>query len=155
MTDETIHLIHGALGGLPPKVPCVECPLRRDANPGALGGYSPTMYLNALHGPADIACHLSKGFGGDLAKQKSCAGVAAYRASLNVTTAHPLSHATAAKDYIAGLAAKGDRRALDMCFDNPNGFILHHFVQAGQDADWWVLPKGRDPSKPCGQERKG
>ncbi len=151
MQDEPIQLVHGALGRIPAKVPCVECPLRRDANPGALGGWTPTMYLTALHGPADIACHLSKGFGSDLSKQRSCAGVAAYRASLNVTSAHPLSHARAASDYVRGLGAGGDRRALDMCFDSPNAFMLHHAVPEGEAAQWWVLPKGRDENTPCGQ----
>lgn len=146
---EDIILQHGAMGRPPAKVPCIECPLRKDAAPGALGGWTPTQYLKGLHGPADIACHLSKGFAsGDHARQRSCTGVAAYRAAVGwaeTGVAHPLSHARVAVDQVKDFE---EGRALS--FDNPNAFILHHHVQEGQDADWWVLPNGRDPNKPCG-----
>jgi hypothetical protein len=67
----------------PVKVPCVECPLRRDSAKGYLGGYSPEMYLDILHSPASIACHSSKGFHTrEIEKQSFCTGVAAYRANV-------------------------------------------------------------------------
>jgi hypothetical protein len=63
--------------------PCKECPLRRDSLPGYLGGYTPEMYIEILHSPASIACHSSKGFHeGDLSTQRSCTGVAAFRANV-------------------------------------------------------------------------
>lgn len=141
------------MGRPPPRKPCVECPLRKDANPGALGGWTPTMYLTGLHGPADIACHMSSGFAdgsGDHKRQKSCAGVAAYRASVGwlehgAGGAHPLSTAVS-----AAKAMTDNEEGKALSFADPNEFILHHHVQAGQDAQWWVLPKGRDPKKPCG-----
>jgi len=62
---------------------CVECPLRRDAVPGYLGGYSPEMYLAVLHSPASIACHMTPGFRErDISRQHHCTGVAAYRANV-------------------------------------------------------------------------
>lgn len=67
----------------PAPAPCVECPLRRDSKPGYLGGYTPEMYLDVLHGPASLACHSSPGFHhGDIEQQRHCTGVAAYRANV-------------------------------------------------------------------------
>jgi hypothetical protein len=65
------------------KEPCRECPLRRDSVPGYLGGYTPKMYTDIMHGPASIACHSSEGFHeGQIEKQRHCTGVAAYRANV-------------------------------------------------------------------------
>lgn len=64
-------------------VPCVECPLRRDSAPGYLGGYTPEMYVEVLHGPASLACHTSPGFHTrQIDQQRHCTGVAAYRANV-------------------------------------------------------------------------
>jgi len=64
-------------------VPCRECPLRRDAVPGYLGGYTPEMYVEVLHSPASLACHSSPGFHeGQIGRQNHCTGVAAYRANV-------------------------------------------------------------------------
>ena len=46
----------------PAKIMCAECPLARTSTPGFLGGYTALQYLQILHGPASIACHMSKGF---------------------------------------------------------------------------------------------
>lgn len=65
------------------KLPCVECPLRRDSAPGYLGGYTPEMYLEVMFSPASIACHSSPGFHeGEVGKQHHCTGVAAFRANV-------------------------------------------------------------------------
>lgn len=73
----------GQFGHAARKDPCRECPLRRDSAAGYLGGYSVENYLHILHGDADIACHMSPGFHErDLSQQRSCTGVAAYRANV-------------------------------------------------------------------------
>jgi hypothetical protein len=106
----------GAFGNLPTRRPCVECPLRRDAKPGHLGGYTAEQYVDVLHGIADIACHLSPGFPHNRAEQRSCTGVAMYRANLRVW---PLAdNALAAVDHVGR-----DRAAV---FDDPLAFIRHH-----------------------------
>lgn len=147
---EDIEMIPGRMGRPPARKTCRECPLRKDANRGALGGWTPMMYLRGLFGPADIACHLSSGFkDGERERQKSCTGVAAFRANVSGWEAssgvHPLSHAKEAVDAIAGEA---ETRA--ECFSDPNEFLAHHDVPEGAAQNWMVLPKGRDPNKPCG-----
>lgn len=74
----------------PLRTPCNECPLRRDSKAGYLGGYTPEMYIEVLHGPASLACHSSKGFHeGILETQRHCTGVAAFRANVgHVCHAH-------------------------------------------------------------------
>ena len=100
----------------PPKTPCAECPLRKDSIRGALGGYTAMQYLVVLHGIADLACHMSKGFPADRSQQRSCAGVAMYRAHNRLK---PWGHAMEAVAVLAG----EDR---SMVFDHPLGFLLHH-----------------------------
>jgi hypothetical protein len=71
--------------GLPPTdKPCRECPLARAAVVGALGGYTVAQYLEVLHGIADLACHLSRGFPNNPEEQRSCTGVAMFRANLGI-----------------------------------------------------------------------
>lgn len=78
--DETIHLIHGKLGHAPAKGTCVQCPIRRDSKRGELGGWTPEMYIRGMMGPADFACHMSKGFDvNDRDAQRSCTGVGNFR----------------------------------------------------------------------------
>jgi hypothetical protein len=106
---------------LPLSQPCKECPLRRDAMPGYLGGYTPEMYIEVLHSPASIACHSSPGFHkGDIGRQRSCTGVAAFRANVDhicqiggVTT-----HAQNATDAIG--------KDTDKFFATDQEFIDHH-----------------------------
>ena len=69
----------------PAKVACAECPLRKDSHPGYLGGYTPEMYVEVLHSPASIACHLANtGLADD---QRHCVGVCAYRANVGYVPA--------------------------------------------------------------------
>lgn len=64
------------------KVPCVECPFRRDSAPGYLGGYTPEMYMDVTFSPASLACHKSNGFHeGEIERQRVCTGIAAFRAN--------------------------------------------------------------------------
>lgn len=82
MTDHK-PIKRGRFGRPPAKAPCIECPLSRQAKPGALGGYTVQQYLDVLHGIADLACHLSPGFKAKRPEdQRSCTGVAMYRANV-------------------------------------------------------------------------
>lgn len=66
-----------------PHSPCRECPFRRDATPGYLGGYTPEMYMDIVRSPASIACHLSNGFQTrEIETQHHCYGAAAFRANI-------------------------------------------------------------------------
>jgi len=69
----------------PAKTMCAECPLSRQSTPGFIGGYTVAQYIEILHGPASIACHMSRGFKDGLEgieDQRHCTGVAAYRANV-------------------------------------------------------------------------
>jgi hypothetical protein len=102
---------------LPAKDPCKECPVARAALPGALGGYTPEQYLEVLHGPADLACHMSPGFPDDVTRQRSCTGVAMYRANCGLAPAGRSA-------YDAVQATGPDDRA----FASPEEFARHHRV---------------------------
>lgn len=108
-------LKRGRFGALPSKRPCVECPLRRDAKPGALGGYTVEQYLEVLHGIPDLACHLSPGFPSDPAATRSCTGVAMYRANNGIV---PARNAAKAVAHVGQ-----DRQAV---FASPAEFARHH-----------------------------
>ncbi len=54
--------------------PCTDCPLRRDALKGWLGGDKPDEYLSLLHSDVTIDCHVHEGV--------QCAGAAIYRANV-------------------------------------------------------------------------
>jgi hypothetical protein len=115
-TIDHLPIKAGACGEMPSKLPCVECPLARASIPGRLGGYTVQQYLHILHHIADIACHMSPGFPDDMATQRSCTGVAMYRANAGVI---PSGHAYEAVRAVAG----GDCTA---AFANPREFALHH-----------------------------
>ncbi len=51
--------------------PCSDCPMRRDALPGWLGGYTAEQYAHLCHSDLVIDCHSHSG--------SSCAGVSIYR----------------------------------------------------------------------------
>lgn len=100
--------------------PCAECPLRKDATPGYLGGYTPEMYIDVLRSPASIACHSSPGFQeGNISTQRHCTGVAAFRANVGhvcmvngfPTTAH----------YSTVKIGHDER-----FFESDESFIAHH-----------------------------
>jgi hypothetical protein len=101
----------------PPKPDlCLECPLSRRSISGALGGYTVQQYLEILHGPAAIACHMSKGFPHNRAEQRHCTGVAMYRAN---TGCRPVGGAMTAVELI------GPNHSL--VFSNSRQFRTHHW----------------------------
>lgn len=98
------------------KASCAECPLRRDSIAGYLGGYSPEMYLDVLHGDASLACHSSKGFHqGTIETQHVCTGVAAYRANVG--------HVCFSTAHDSTVAIGEDR---EHYFGSPSEFHDHH-----------------------------
>jgi hypothetical protein len=112
-------LKHGKFGHLPAKVPCNECPLSRKSKPMFLGGYTPAQYLEVLHGIADLACHLSKGFDVQNPEaQRSCTGVAMYRANTGV--------AMLADNSRAAMEHVGPNTKL--VFASPIEFVSHHNI---------------------------
>jgi hypothetical protein len=89
----------------------------RASTPGYLGGYTPEQYLAVLHGPADLACHLSKGFAeGNRAAQRSCTGVAVYRRNCGL------------KPFGANAmdAVRHVKPNRELVFAGPEEFLRHH-----------------------------
>lgn len=91
---------------------CIECPLRRDATPGHLGGYTPEMYIEALHSMASIACHMDPGF--KRREFRHCTGVCGYRANVDHATGLVADYAT---------EAVGKRQDV---FASAAEFVAHH-----------------------------
>lgn len=55
--------------------PCSDCPWRRAALPGWLGSLTAEEWLSAVHGEAQIDCHVQF--------DRQCAGAAIYRANVS------------------------------------------------------------------------
>lgn len=53
---------------------CHDCPMRRVAIPGWLGGYTPQEYARLAHSDEPVDCHAIK--------RTQCAGMAIYRANV-------------------------------------------------------------------------
>lgn len=51
--------------------PCTDCPMRRDALPGWLGGASAEEYRQLAHSDIEVDCHVHEG--------SPCAGMSIYR----------------------------------------------------------------------------
>lgn len=81
---------------------CSDCPLRRDALEGWLGGATPEEYARLCHSDEVVSCHVHAG--------SRCAGLAIYRK--NVAKWQPQEHALPA-----------DRENI---FSTPMEFIAHH-----------------------------
>jgi hypothetical protein len=101
-----------ARGEAPPakdhlKKPCSDCPLRRDALNGWLGGATPHEYLELCHSDEVVECHVHAG--------SRCAGLAIYRS--NTCKNQPADHKLAP-----------DRETV---FSGPAEFISHHTLKLG------------------------
>jgi hypothetical protein len=76
------------------------------------------MYIEALHSPAQIACHNSPGFHThEVGKQRHCTGVCGFRANI----ALPL-----AACYVSVIAAVAAIGKDDRFFDSDEAFIAYH-----------------------------
>ena len=75
------------------KAPCAECPFRKDAAPGWLGGGEHGLaeeYLRLAHSDQNVACHMSPGHGtDDVTRMRACAGLALYRKNVCKTPRDP------------------------------------------------------------------
>lgn len=100
----------------PATEPCKECPLARTALPGALGGYTVEQYLEVLRGPADLACHMSPGFPDDIERQRSCTGVAMFRANCGI-----VPDGRGAREAMQTAGPNGT-----LAFGSEAEFALHH-----------------------------
>lgn len=123
---------HMAKAGMKPaiRMPCRECPLRRDSAPGFLGGYTPEMYIEVLHSAASIACHESEGFHTqELDKQRHCTGVAAYRANVGHIASTVYQHPRLGA-VVVPTAAHRSTQVIghddEHYFASPEEFVTHH-----------------------------
>jgi hypothetical protein len=105
------------------KVPCKECPFRRDSIPGWLGGGDhgdATSYRLLAHSDANVACHCSPGFAADDAERKRpCAGLAIYR---NNVLKKPRDGEAARACLEVG------KDEADTVFKTPMEFFEHHDI---------------------------
>lgn len=108
------------------KVPCVECPYRRDSAPGYLGGYTPEMYMEATFSPVSLACHKSKGFHeGEIESQRVCTGLAAFRANTGYIASLPMPNGGCAPSH-AHESTQFVGHDEEVYFATPDEFIAHH-----------------------------
>lgn len=120
---------------------CSECPLRADSKPGYLGGYTPEMYLEVMASGASIACHMSKGFNAqNLATQRHCTGVAAFRAHTGVVcmVKTPQGEVFFTGAHESTRLAATFPEVMARVFATAEDFYLHH--KPGQDSG-----KGENP----------
>lgn len=83
--------------------PCSDCPWRRDALPGWLGGATVTDWLRTAHTDSMVPCHT--------VGNQQCAGIAIYRRNVAKSVMPPL------------LRLEADREAV---FAFPTEFSVHH-----------------------------
>ena len=95
------------LAGQPAR-PCHDCPMRRNALPGWLGGATPEEYLRLIHSDLRVDCHAFNG--------PQCAGVAIYRANVYKKSRDPTV-----------LRLPMDTHAV---FGTPLEFLTHHTTEA-------------------------
>lgn len=84
------------------QAPCSDCPMRRDALPGWLGGATPEEYRRLAHSDEQVECHVHHG--------SRCAGMAIYRT--NVCKWQPSEDALPADT--------------EKVFSTPMEFLAHH-----------------------------
>lgn len=121
--------------------PCHDCPFRRKALAGWLGGDTPEEYLRLAHAETVVDCHAHVGPNGE---SLQCAGLAVYRA--NTYKRPPDEALTLPRDTFR-------------VFATPMEFLVHHRGQAVTSDDVAavfrppVAPKPRP--KPKRSRKKG
>lgn len=88
--------------------PCHDCPMRRNAINGWLGGASPEDYRTLCHSDAVVDCHAIR--------NTQCAGVSIYRANVCKRRDPP------------NLVLPSDH---DAVFSTPMEFVEHHRAKIG------------------------
>lgn len=71
------------------KVPCNDCPWRRNATAGWLGPYSAERWLSAVQGEDAIACHQTLDGDGWREHTRQCRGAAIFRANVCKSPRNP------------------------------------------------------------------
>lgn len=103
------------------KAPCNECPFRKVAPPGWLGGGEDGLaskYLAVAHSDTNLACHKSPGYAADKASEmRPCAGLALYRRNVCKSPRDPW--AARAKKMV------GDEHRTEV-FATPAEFMARH-----------------------------
>lgn len=97
------------------KMPCRECPWRKNAAQGFLGGHAPELYADAVAGNEVPACHLQD-YGPASARTAMCAGALAVMANACIAP-----HRTP-----GGTAAKAEVGRRSDCFGHPAQFYEFH-----------------------------
>jgi hypothetical protein len=95
--------------------PCRECPWRKIAKEGWLGGQSAEMYADAVSGNEVPACHL-RDFGPESPRSAMCAGALAVMSN----------SATSAWKTEGGDAARKQVGQRQDCFSRAAEFYKHH-----------------------------
>jgi hypothetical protein len=93
------------------KKACSDCPMRRDALAGWLGGSTPEQYGNLAHSDQVVGCHAIRG--------TQCAGMAIYRRNVCKSTSAP------------NIRLDADRETV---FSNRQEFLDHHHGRPGGPA---------------------
>lgn len=89
------------------KVPCSDCPWRRDSIPGWLGGDTPEAWVHEAHSDNRVDCHVIT--------NQQCVGLAIYRANVCKSPRDP-----------EALRQSPNR---DTVFASPVEFIDHHQIE--------------------------
>lgn len=97
------------------KTPCHECPWRKAAPAGYLGGFPAEYYADAVAANEIPACHL-KDFGPDDPRTAMCAGSLATAANACI-----LPDRT-----VGGVEARDKVGKREDCFPHPRAFYKHH-----------------------------
>jgi hypothetical protein len=101
------------------KTPCAECPWRKIAPNGWLGGHSAEMYADAVAGNEVPACHLND-HGPDHPRTAMCVGALSVMAN----------SCTSAWKTEGGEEARKIVGRNDACFAHPKHFYEHHTGKA-------------------------
>jgi len=100
------------------KKPCKECPWRKCAPAGYMGGYDPATYADAVDNNEVPACHLKDDFGPDDDRTSMCVGA--------LTTM--IKQCKSAYNTKGGEEARKKIADTDLgdCFDHVRLFYEHH-----------------------------
>lgn len=97
------------------KVPCAECPWRKDAPQSWLGGHTPELYADAVAANEIPSCH-NHDFGPDDHRSRLCVGALHTAANACI-----LPGRTPNAIQARAIVGKSDK-----CFSHPATFYAHH-----------------------------
>jgi hypothetical protein len=120
MIQKLISVEEAPVGKVQHTKACSDCPMRRDALNGWLGGSTPEEYGHLAHSDQVVGCHAIKG--------TQCAGIAIYRRNVCKSTQAP------------NIKLEADRETV---FANRQEFLDHHNAGPGSGAIRSRLTKGQ------------